>query len=95
MNEITITEICDEAGGDFQTDWKRLVVRAKEVERERDEARAEVARLRAAADPFVRATLMQEPLNLPDSMPVRDFLPAWPTMSEARTLVAAVKGETK
>ncbi len=51
---------------------------------------AERDALRSAADPFVRATLMQEPFGLQDDMPVREWLPgAWPTMRDARRLVKA------
>lgn len=53
--------------------------------------RASLVELIAAADPFVRATRLQAPLELPESLPVRNFIPgAWPLMADAKRQVAAV-----
>lgn len=51
-----------------------------------------LTRMSEAADPFVRATLLQAPLHLPDSLGVRDAFPGtWPDMRDARMLVFATE----
>jgi len=62
-----------------------------DLKRELHASQAREAQLRDAAMPFVRATRLQEPLNLPPSTPVRDYLPgAWPLYEDALKLVAAL-----
>lgn len=52
-----------------------------------------IREIRAAAKPFSGVLSMNEPLNLPDEMPLRDMLPGvWPTVGELRKLIAAIKG---
>lgn len=54
---------------------------------------AETAKLRAAADPFVRVHRLNESHAPSATAPLRDYCPGvWPTMGDLRKLAAAAAG---